>query len=150
MRSTSVEAYHKVQESGLLADRQREAYRTFYSHGPLTGQELNSLMTGDGAWKLCAPLKGLGLIHEVGKTKCKVTGNTAYLWDVTSKLPPEEKPVRVSSAEVISNLREDINQYRILMEQINEVLQANIPLETGSELHQSIQFLLKNGANGGT
>ena len=63
VRSTSLEAFEKVQVSGVLADRQREAYSTLYLHGPLTGQELNEKMTGDGAWKLMAPLKELGLIQ---------------------------------------------------------------------------------------
>ncbi len=87
VRSTSREAYQAVKDDGTLSKRLKEAYSIFHSDGPLTGQELNSKMLGDGAWKLCSPLKKADLIEEVDKVKCKVTGRSAYAWDVTGRKP---------------------------------------------------------------
>ena len=93
MRQTSRDAYDHIKSSGQLKRRMTEAYVCFYNHGPMTGQELNKKMSGDGAWKLCKPLQRREVLREVGVKACSVTGRVATLWDVTNKMPTKPLPV---------------------------------------------------------
>lgn len=39
-RNTSVEAYHKIKEEGLIGKRQMQVYEILFEHGPLTNSEV--------------------------------------------------------------------------------------------------------------
>jgi hypothetical protein len=85
MRDTSIEAYRNLLSSGDLSRQLNEAYQVIYKQGPVTGQELTKIMEEDGKWKLLAPLKHMGLVEEISKRKCLITGRVVYEWDITGK-----------------------------------------------------------------
>ena len=101
IRETSIEAFNKIKENGLLSVRRMQVYEVLFHDGPLTQNEAHKLL-----WKLgirtekqsITPrfneLYQVGVIKEVGKKVCSVTGNNCILWDVTKNLPVKfEKPI---------------------------------------------------------
>ena len=112
VRETSLEAYNYIIENGILSKRMTEAYRNILHYGPVTGNELCKLMKKPGQWKLMAPLKERGLITEVGKRRCNVTGYNAFAWDVTGNLP--SKPEKFKSKDaIIRELRWEIHKLKL-------------------------------------
>ena len=95
MRDTSIEAYRNLLSSGDLSRQLNEAYQVIYKQGPVTGQELTKIMEEDGKWKLLAPLKHMGLVEEISKRKCLITGRVVYEWDITGKFEIPEEQVEV-------------------------------------------------------
>lgn len=96
MRHTSVEAYQKIRNEGLLSKARLEVYCVLYDHGPLTAGEVfvkcqrrnagHTVVKGS----VCARLTELnrqGVVAEVGERTCGLTGHNAILWDVTPDLP---------------------------------------------------------------
>lgn len=109
IRSTSIEAYNTIRNNGVLTERLRDAYHFIFQHGPLTGQELNNIMPGNGAWKLLSPLRRVGIVSEVGKKKCSITGYNALLWDVNGKLPIEAVKVKTKN-QIIKELKLELER----------------------------------------
>ena len=106
-RDTSIEAYHKIKENGMLSSRRWEAYEILFHHGPMTCGELFSksdLVNLKGYRQnyvaRLGELRDLGVVTEVGTKKCSITGMNVILWDVTSNLPktPEKKENKVEMA----------------------------------------------------
>lgn len=103
MRRTSIDAYNKIKENGLLSRRRLEVYEVLFYNGPLTSGEAFQLLN-----KL-SPIRNLtqsrarftelcqmGVIYEVRTRVCRVTGMNVIEWDVTDRLPIKlEKPKRV-------------------------------------------------------
>ena len=85
MRATSLEAYKDIVNSGVLGKRQVEAYEVLYDHGPLTAGELVDESGVSGLWKRLSELRDMGIIEEVGKRKCRITGAVCIEWDVNGK-----------------------------------------------------------------
>lgn len=90
MRQTSVEAYRKIKDSGVLSTRRWEAYHALFHHGPLTGQELARLTGVPGMWKRCSELEQVGVVYNSCVRPCKVTGQEAIAWDVTANVPTQD------------------------------------------------------------
>jgi hypothetical protein len=97
-RSTSIEAYNTIKDNGLLSKLRWEVYSTIYDYGPLTARQTIKILNkgkqpGDrGSYNSrFAELRTLGVLEEVGKTFCEVTGHKVILWDVTSGLPKKLK-----------------------------------------------------------
>lgn len=85
-------AFESITASGILSARRLETYRGLFEHGPMTARELDSLLGRTGLWKRCSELEAVGLVRAVETRLCKVTGQAATVWDVTSAAAP--KPVR--------------------------------------------------------
>ena len=71
MRHTSIEAFNKIKEEGLLSRRKMEVYEILFRHGPLTAHEIVSIardkypqanQTGFNA--RLSELKEVGYINE--------------------------------------------------------------------------------------
>ena len=67
-------------------------YEIIFEKGPMTGGEVVAILTGgrgitSQARSRINELVKVGLVVEVGKRKCSVTGQVALLWDVTANLP---------------------------------------------------------------
>lgn len=72
-----------------------QAYVAVAEHGPITGTELDKIL-GDGSMdpaysRRLSELRDAGVIREVGKRPCAVTGNLAIQWEITDQLPKKEK-----------------------------------------------------------
>jgi hypothetical protein len=104
-RQTSVDAYHKIKDEGLLSARRWEAYDILFRHGPLTANELLAIAKQEDPSRSWSHLETLtkrlrelcqsGVADEVGTKICSITGMTVILWDVTAHIPVKfEKPKR--------------------------------------------------------
>jgi hypothetical protein len=97
VRETSILAYKRIKENGLLSKRRFEVYECLFQHGPMTQMEvcrkLNSEVAHDRSFTpRFSELKRLGVIREMGVTTCKIMNSTAILWEVTNKIPGKLKP----------------------------------------------------------
>jgi len=80
MRETSIEGYRFALRSGLVGKKQQDVYRALSAAGPSTAQELSREISG--AWKRLSELRDMGMVCEVGKRTCRVTGRQSIVWDV--------------------------------------------------------------------
>lgn len=94
-RQTSVETYHQIIEEDLLSPLRAKVYSYLHAHGPCTANELVKAMALQGqktksrdyfAQRL-SELRECGVVAEVGKRSCAVTGRTAIIWQTTNRLP---------------------------------------------------------------
>lgn len=82
MRKTSVKAYHKVMESGVLTEREMDIYAVLCIEGPHTAMELANWHPIPGAWKRMANMRRKGLIRELKTRKCRITGHSVIEWAI--------------------------------------------------------------------
>lgn len=95
MRETSIKAYHEAVESGLIGERQERFLSIVARYGPLTSMEATrQAKIEDGSVGLIpntrarfTELSQMGVIAEVGKRKCRVTGRTVTVWDMSGRAP---------------------------------------------------------------
>ena len=125
MRRTSIDAFNAVVASGAIGKLQKEAYRVLYNEGPLTGQELARQAKIAGLWKRLSELKDSGVIQEVGKRHCTVTGRMALVWDVTQGEPK----ARVSHKKKLKEAEETIALLRGEIYALKAQLKDGIPTE---------------------
>lgn len=107
VRATSIEAYRHLVESGGLAKKTAQVYAALYEFGPSTAGELACALEGgvDGrrravlskgsSTNVSAYLNGLrerGVVRELGKKVCDITGREVIEWDVTSQIYPDPMP----------------------------------------------------------
>lgn len=95
-RNTSIEAYHKIKDEGLLTEARFSVYDILFERGPMTAGELfqwsqrrhegHTVVKGSICARL-TELRELGVAAEIGKRQCGLTGHTAIVWDVTERLP---------------------------------------------------------------
>jgi hypothetical protein len=114
-RRTSIEAYHRIRDEGLLSKARFVVYERLYLHGPKTAGELfagipNAIVKGSVCARL-TELRDMGVVMEVGEAQCALTGQTAIVWDVTEFLPRklDKAPKEATKPELIraaSNLLE--------------------------------------------
>ena len=109
-RETSIEAYHRVKESGLLSELRLRVYEILCHHGPMTAGEMleytNKKIPHSGVYTTrFSELQRWGAIKEVDKRPCKTTGFTAIVWGITGDLPvkPEKTPTRKEKKTAIMN-----------------------------------------------
>lgn len=99
-RQTSIDAYNKIKEEGLLSRRRWEIYDVVFKNGPMTSAEAfrklilaNTIRNITQSRARFTELRDSGVFQECGTKVCSVTGMTVILWDVTSRLPIKaEKP----------------------------------------------------------
>jgi chromosome segregation and condensation protein ScpB len=77
MRETSIEARNYIKQS--IGEKQAEVYTELLKHGPCTGRELDARL-GVDAHKRLSELKELGMVKEITKRKCSITGRNAIVW----------------------------------------------------------------------
>lgn len=123
-RRTSIEAYHQIKDEGLLTEARLVVYEILFERGPLTAGEvflwMRRMNQGHTVVKgsVCARLTELrdtGVVAEVGKRECELTGHTAILWDVTENIPFKLEKRKSKDAvirekdEIIANLKAHIH-----------------------------------------
>lgn len=89
-RQTSIDVYHQIESEGLLSQRRWQVYETLYHHGPLTAMETGRLIKSALDHSISprfAELKRLGVIEEVGRRHCTITGRISLIWATTENLP---------------------------------------------------------------
>jgi len=98
VRDTSRAALIAMEQGNLLTKRRLQIYRALFRAGPCTANELLLEMPAEevrNAANINTRLRELnlqGVVSEVGKKVCTVTGMNVIEWDVTSKMPKELPP----------------------------------------------------------
>lgn len=93
VRETSIEAYNRIKDEGLLSQRRFEVYTQLYAHGPCTANELFKKTRGISQVSQANiqprlnELVALGVAREVETRECQITGNRVLVYDVTAGLP---------------------------------------------------------------
>lgn len=126
-RRTSVDAYHKIRDEGLLGLKAFVVYEVLFHKGPMTAGEIFSAMQeqGDkiivkgGVSARLTEMREDGAVAEVGTRVCSVTGQTVLLWDVTDQLPVQkDKPKRIDLQVVVE---EQGRQIAAILKEIHEL-----------------------------
>lgn len=99
IRETSREAYRQIKNEGLLSRVKFEVYKVVCKFGPLTAAEVHKILSrgvsdsGGTYTSRLSELRDIGVIRELPKVPCPLTGRMAYQWEDTGKLPVKwEKP----------------------------------------------------------
>lgn len=120
MRQTSIEAYNKIKEDGLLSKSRMEIYDILFKYGAMTAGEIfevlqkrkiaHTVVKGSVCARL-TELERVGVVMEVGKKEWLLTGQSNTLWGVTDRLPmkPEKKKTK---DQIIRELREEIEELK--------------------------------------
>lgn len=125
-RQTSIDAYNKAKESGLISKRRWEVYECLFNYGPMTQNECwekicelkgYNNVKKDSVGPAFAPLELMTVISVVGKRFCtaKTTSKrdpTKCLeWDVTCNCPVK-LPIRKTKDQIIKELQEEVASLR--------------------------------------
>jgi hypothetical protein len=134
VRDTSIEIYRKITESGLIGQKQLDVFRIIYANGPLTGSQISKQMQSLGFVSHVSEtvrnrineLRNMGVVKELGKVPCPITGNTVYQYDITGNLPvrPEKKLPKKEERAIIKALLIDIGKTVPMSDEKKEVLQT--------------------------
>lgn len=100
IRSTSIQSYREIQESGVLGKRRFEVYAALCEQDkPITAGELFYAMkarqgqrnpTHSNVATRLGELREMGIAQEVGKQKCGVSGKTVIGWRVVPNTMPKK------------------------------------------------------------
>lgn len=103
MRPTSIEAYKKIKESGLLSQRRFQVYEALCEIGRATKNEISKHLHLKGirinpnlVSARLVELRDLDVVYEVKERACKVSEMTIIEWDLTDRLPKKiKKPKKI-------------------------------------------------------
>jgi len=125
-RQTSVEAYRAVRDCGWIAKTQKQIYEVVYESGPMTSGECFWEMHGGKPQRAISQsrarfteLREMGLLAEVGKRECAVTGRRVILWDVTTKAPVKRR--NSTKAKLKRQIKETRAKLRDLEHKLREL-----------------------------
>ena len=101
VRSTSIDAYKKVVDSGLLSTKLIQAFTIIYRFGPMTSREANkrfveTYRTEDNLNQfraLLTHLQNMDVIATIEKVVCPISKMMVYNFDITGRLPVKEPKV---------------------------------------------------------
>ena len=124
VRQTSIKAYRKIKESGSLSKRRWEVYDTIFKHGPMTATEVankmrdycNSIMftAVKNIHSRVTELKDMNVIEEIGTRECKISKNTAIVWEVTNEMPTKLPPTLTKNKKKELTIKELNRLYRFV------------------------------------
>lgn len=88
-RETSVQSFYNSVESGIITTRRHQVWAALLLMGPATIKETDQYLRHQQhlavtVWSVgprFAELRDLGLIREVGKRPCRVTGSIVLIWE---------------------------------------------------------------------
>jgi hypothetical protein len=127
VRATSLAAYEKIVENGLLGRMHTKAYRALAEHGPMTASELDMNLGGrrsDGGRRL-SELRDMGVVREVSHRPCRITGNIAIEWDIIIDSLPRKIEKAVLSRPKLTQIQ---NAVKFMRELCDLAEKNNIPL----------------------
>lgn len=123
-RETSIAAFGRAKESGLVGRRQLQVLHIVALHGPMTAneafnklrEELGKEFRFDSNTRArFTELRDMDLLQESGTRPCSITGRDCILWDLTGRAarkPPAKKTAR-------QRIRELEEQVKALQREIN-------------------------------
>jgi len=140
IQSTSLEAYYRIKEDGLLSRLRFEVYEAIVKIGrPITQGEIQEYFfpsikgAGGSVGGRFSELERRGVIKSIGTRQCEITGNNKLIYIPTNELPvnpPKFKSKKQVSQEALTKA-EDIkkNAYHIM------------PLQLDAEMSDIIELL---------
>lgn len=104
-RQTSISAYHKAVETGLLSGLRLEIYTCLSKHGPSTQMEVCRKINNPGRQDRSymprfAELEKMGVITTIGEKICSVTKNKVLQWGITNNIPKKLVKTETSTAKI--------------------------------------------------
>jgi len=101
VRDTSIDAYKKVVDSGLLSTKLIQAFTIIYRFGPMTSREANQKFVENFVVEnnlnqfraLLTHLQNMDVIQTIEKVVCPISKMTVYNFDITGRLPVKEPKV---------------------------------------------------------
>jgi len=87
VKMTSRDTFNMIQGNRMLSEWRAEVHRWIYFHGPCTAMEVEVGLANKNANKRTSELRDRGVIRELRRGPCPVTGRRAIFWVVTGKLP---------------------------------------------------------------
>lgn len=112
---TSAQTYHSIVQSGELGEAQRKVLQALIDRGPMTGSELNDLLSTSSGHKRLSELKGMGVVREGAPRPCKVTGREAIQWEVTGRAPTPLSAKQQDRTPSRSELENAVKEIRALI-----------------------------------
>lgn len=104
MRETSIESYQKLVDDGILSERIGETFAYIaLSQTPVIARDIPKC-----GWKLCAKLRRMGLIREVGTGHDSRTNRRVLLWEATGFIPTEKTKTPVVKRPTRKQLEEEL------------------------------------------
>ena len=99
-RQTSIDTFVQIKNEGLLSKMRLKVYKAIFNKAPCTSAEaMEGIMTPDNVLSQSrarfTELRDRGVIKEIGKRLCKITGRNVIVWDLTDMLPVEPQRVNV-------------------------------------------------------
>ncbi len=113
-RETSIEAYHRVKETGILSSLRLKVFEILCFHGPMTANEMRQFgdpNANSGVYSTrLSELREMKIVRESPKRPCKTTGYNAIVWDViTEGIPIKfENTNGTSQKEKMAQIRKEI------------------------------------------
>jgi len=113
IRQTSIDCFIKIKQEGLLSKRRLEVYEAILKNAPCTTNEaLKDIHSGShGVGSRTTELRDAGVIYEKDVRPCNITGRNVIEWDLTDKLPFNNK---VPSKTKSQKKREALDALRLL------------------------------------
>jgi hypothetical protein len=122
IQETSIAAYNKILENGLLSKKRLEVYREIFRYQPISINKLIMNLAKEGQNTGCitgriSELQALGVIEPWG-TEIAPTGHEVMLWRTTDNLPgklPKKKTRKQLEMEIlrltqiVHRVEQDIN-----------------------------------------
>ena len=138
MRETTLEAYLKIKQSGLLSDLRWRVFECLCNHEDSTANELRMFMdptANSGVFSTrLSELERLGYVYVSGKRPCTTTKHNAVTWAITGFTIPiayekqrTRKEIKTEACDRLCNLHSEMTD-----------------MFHKEELFQIIQFIHKN------
>lgn len=114
VRETSIAVYREIEATGLLSKKRSEVLKIIAENGPLSGAQVSRLhgqihgtnTVSETVRNRITELCDFGVVDEVRKGPCPITGREVIIWDLTGKLPV--KPKRITFKEKKNEILTDI------------------------------------------
>ena len=116
VRTTSIETYYAIKNSGLISEKRMKVFDIFYQNpNGLTGAEVSELYRKENPTSQhsetirnrITELFQMGVLHEVGVVECKFSKRSVIKWQCIDKMPiPLEK--KISKKEQIKQILNDV------------------------------------------
>lgn len=148
VRETSLAAYEKIRDTGVLSQMRWKVYDYLFHHGPLTAGEVTKALkrpdeVHPSYHRRLDELGELGCAKRIRTRPCGVTGEEVYEWDVTGALPNGKIKHAASDTPTLEEQVAAVKELRGIFDRLRKAKEYVAKLkETGAELEPWMKYLL--------
>jgi len=117
-RRSSAEAYEALVHSGELTRTQLKLWRALREHGPMTGNEADTMLRSASSHKRMSELVKKGVAQEVQRRPCKITGKENVEVKALDAMPIPLKNMPLKRPSVASIVRA-LGEIRLVFNQVS-------------------------------